>query len=199
MSFSPQDFPRVFQADIGRLYARVIWPALLELPVGDTSGRGTAGSMDEFLENAKAQTTALLADETRRGLALMIAALFERQIAWWISDCSIPMNAANGRHPSFSDQLSAAAVYGSMDLNAEKLSTRLIELHTLGNVVRHGDGRSLQALRKSSPHFWREADDARTAQTICIADTAFRDFIRAAVRFWGLADHEPGAVLAGPF
>lgn len=143
MGFRPQDLPRVFQADIGRLYSRVIHPALLELPIGETGGHGLAASLDDFLENVETQTTALLADEARRGFALMLAALFERQMALWISECGISVATTRRATPSFAEQLTATAAHGAVDLVSQQLGERLTELHTLANVVRHGDGRSL--------------------------------------------------------
>jgi hypothetical protein len=187
--------PRHFQADLDRLYRRIIVPALQEMPVDLLVATPEPPMTTEtYLEAASERTSALLAAEIRRGFTLMLAALFERQLALWIATHSMPI----APKPTFGQQLKSAADHGHIDLVAMKLESCLTDLHTLANVVRHGDGRSLDTLRNRSPDLWPPGADL-TAEELTIPDIAFRKFMLALSRFWGLADRFPMAVIDAPY
>ena len=189
--------PRTYQADLDRLYRRVIRPALDELPIGSTEGRGVVTEMEEFLDNAQRQTSALLAQEARRGFALTLAAVFERQIVAWIADRAVDLPSKEKR-ASFAEQVSAAANFGGVDLNYQSLGAVIVELHTLANVVRHGEGRSLVELRSNAPHVWKDSG-SQEPQALAITDLHFRRYMMALGRFWGMADKEPMAIVDPPY
>lgn len=77
---APDNLPRIFQANIDRLFQRVIYPGLQTLSIHAELRFGEASSMDEFLDRAKAQVDNYTANEGAKAYALVLAALFERQL-----------------------------------------------------------------------------------------------------------------------
>jgi hypothetical protein len=59
----PDNLPRIFQANIDRLYQRVILPGLEALPIHAKLRFGEAQSMEEFLAWAKAMADNYIANE----------------------------------------------------------------------------------------------------------------------------------------
>lgn len=75
------------QADIHWLYIKVIQPALAEFaPTVDVDIIGETTDIDQFLERARINTHNLLCHELRRTFALVLGALFERQLRLWLSE-----------------------------------------------------------------------------------------------------------------
>lgn len=73
--------PRVFQANILRLYDRVVRPGVESLPVHSKLAFGMAPTLDAVLDRAAAQVDNYTANEAAKAFALTIAAVFERQLS----------------------------------------------------------------------------------------------------------------------
>src|SRR5215467_6132843 len=71
------------QADIARLYVKVIQPALANF-VATADAGGETRDIDEFLERARINTHNSVCHELRRTFALVLGALFERQLRVWL-------------------------------------------------------------------------------------------------------------------
>src|SRR5437588_7818490 len=74
----------IAQADILQLYVKVIRPALVEFAPNNANIGGEPKSMDEFLESARIHMHDSLCHELRRTFALVVGALFERQLRSWL-------------------------------------------------------------------------------------------------------------------
>lgn len=206
----PQDLlPRIFQADLDRFYTRVVLPALASLPLYDeVKTSGSAASMTEFLEQAKMHTSNLLAFEARRCFALTLDGLFERQLRIWVR-VHVPENQrARVGVILVNPLIQEAAERHGLDLKTGEVGSTIEELHVVANVVRHGDGRAVKKLRQLAPHLWKYADNAISTKSeeqsilsegIQLSDADFARYMRAVMRFWGLADREPGAVVDAPY
>jgi hypothetical protein len=77
------NLPRIFQGNVDRLFQRIVLPGLKALPVHAGLRSGAIASMDEFLDNAAALTDNYTANEAAKAYTLMLAGLFERQLAIW--------------------------------------------------------------------------------------------------------------------
>jgi hypothetical protein len=95
----------------------------------------------------------------------------------------------------------------NLDLDARGDRMVLQELSLVANVVRHGDGTSCDVLRRHAPALWCgvEADDLaaledlhRLSELVDVSDSDLRRYAMSAVRFWGLADPLPMAVIDPP-
>lgn len=62
--------PRIFQATLARLFARVIQPAMQALVVHSSLECGEAATMDEFLDRAAAQVDNYTANEAAKAFTL---------------------------------------------------------------------------------------------------------------------------------
>ncbi len=199
--------PRGFQADIDRFYRRVVVPALVELKSDHDGKARSFNSWKAFLDSAQKLTTRMLAFEARRCFALSLNGLFERQLRVWAR-----ADAERSKWPllakmEFEKLLYDTAAKRGIDLLNRELGQMLVELHLLANVVRHGDGTSVSKLRLVAPHFWEElkddADDFEDmfllSENIQPSDDVIKGYVRALVRFWGLADREFGSVVDAPY
>lgn len=200
--------PRIFQADLDRLYARVIRPTLAGLPIHDDIRTGEVETINEFLDNAEKHTSNLLAFEARRSFALTLAGVFERQVRTWARTQVTAEHCVSVATQSVNKLVEDAAAQHTLDLETRRVGVTLRELHLLANAVRHGDGDSVSKLRQLAPQLWRFRSDAEAAiaeqrsilsEAIQPSDEDFVRYIRATTRFWGLADHEWGAVVDGPY
>ena len=79
----PDTLPRIFQANVDRLFQRVIVQGLNALPIHAELRFGETQSMEEFLARAKAQTDNYTANEGAKAFTLALAGLFERQLRIW--------------------------------------------------------------------------------------------------------------------
>lgn len=180
--------PRQFQADLDRFYQRVISPALSELSPYKNVEEGEFSSIDAFLDSAEKQTFNLVAHEARRCFALTLAAIFERQLQMWLEAHVPKVDKAKQNEPNFETLLNKTADGCNIDLHPNAVGDTINELHLLANAVRHGGGRSADKLRKLAPQLFQ-------SERIQLADNDFTRYMRALTRFWGLADHEFGAVI----
>jgi hypothetical protein len=205
----PQDLlPRRFQADLDRFYKQVILATLSELRSHENVKVGEFNSMDEFFDNAEKHTFNLVAYEARRCFALTLAAIFERQLRIWARKHFSETEKAGVSGMKFNNLLRKTAGIHALNLESAEVRKTIIELHLLGNAVRHGDGDSLDKLWKQTPHLWPHSTEAAAmkskeqsllSEEIRISDNNFVCYIRALTRFWGLADHAAGAVIDPPY
>lgn len=75
--------PRIFQANVARLFERVVQPPKGALPVHSSLEGGEAATMDQFLDHAAAQVDNYTANEAAKAFTLTLAAIFERQLSIW--------------------------------------------------------------------------------------------------------------------
>lgn len=203
----PKDLlPREFQADLDRFYRLVILPALSEFRPHDDVRTGEFSSIDEFLDNSEKHTSNLVVYETRRCLALTLAAIFERQLRLWAQSHLLQADEkAKVQKMLFGDLLSKTAADHALDIKTASVCDTIKELHLLGNTVRHGDGKSADKLRQDAPGLWPCSMQTPTVQFsnlsegIFVSDADFTRYMRALTRFWGLADHEFDAVIDAPY
>jgi hypothetical protein len=200
--------PRAFQSDCDRFYRRVVRATLDELPLHTAVRGGEFTSLDEFLDNCEKQTSNLLAYEARRSFALTLSALFERQLRLWARVHFSEEDRRGLPALKFGPLLTKTIELHGLDLETAFVASSIRELHLLANAVRHGEGWAVDALRKLTHHFWSHLTDAEAeacnergalSEFIQITDSDFVRYIRALTRFWGLADHEPNAVIDGPY
>lgn len=180
------------QADIHRFYIKVIQPALAEfVPTDDIVGVETT-DMEAFFENARVNTHNALCREMRRTFALIMGALFERQLRSWIS----------GKMPTETSKVESAKWPGLVKLvdavdssiMTEGLMMDLEALWSVANAVRHGNGRAATKLLDKSPEFWNQArmkPDLRWRSDLVgnmqIGDAQLERYAKAVMEFWHLA------------
>ncbi|HEX7945628.1 MAG TPA: hypothetical protein VF495_13235, partial [Phenylobacterium sp.] len=77
---NPDQLPGIFQANIDRLFQRLIRPGLAALPIHAELQSGVTDSMAVFLDRAAAQVDNYTANEAAKAFTLTLAGLFERQL-----------------------------------------------------------------------------------------------------------------------
>lgn len=200
--------PRVFQANLARLYERVIVPLLECMPYHGALETGEAASLDEFLDRAAAQVDNYIGNEAAKAFVLTLAGVFERQLSIWarsIQDAGLAnMSKLRGYEPL----LAGCAKVAGIDLASDGLAGDLTQLFVAANVVRHGEGQSCDRLRALAPQLW---DDAATDYFDLLPGTPVASehlrirkgdlvrYIRATTQFWGLADPLPMAITDPPY
>ncbi|HEY9235230.1 MAG TPA: hypothetical protein VIP08_09375 [Phenylobacterium sp.] len=195
--------PRVFQANILRLYDRVVRPGVELLPVHSELAFGMAPTLDAFLDRAAAQVDNYTANEAAKAFALTIAAVFERQLSAWARMIAAGGGASRvGRTPRYEELLTLCASYAGLDLDRLGVQADLTELLLVGNVVRHGEGPSCDRLRGLAPSLWAYAPSAYidivskappVSERMQVSADDLARYVRAAARFWGHADPQPMA------
>lgn len=195
--------PRIFQANLARLFKRVIQPATAALPLHASLECGEAATMAQFLDRAAAQVDNYTANEAAKAFTLTLAAVFERQLSIWARavyrDEAIDLPKLRG----FQDFLMLCAKRAGIDIERGELGADLTEMFMVANVVRHGEGASCEKLKTPAPALWEAAandyhdllaglrvpsEHLRIRMRDLVRD------IRATTRFWGLADPLPMAV-----
>jgi hypothetical protein len=180
------------QADIHRFYFKVIQPALAEfVPIDDSVGMETA-DIEAFLEGARVNTHNALCHEMRRTFALIIGALFERQLRSWLSG-KMPTETRKVENARWSDLVKLVEnVVGS------SIGTDLEALLSVANAVRHGNGRAATELLRTAPQFWGQArmkPDSRWKADLVgnmrIGDDQLERYATAVMKFWHLAGASP--------
>jgi hypothetical protein len=202
-----EDLPRKFQADVGRFYERVILPVLHELQPHADVPTGVFTSEEAFFAACEKLTFNMVAFEARRLFSLTLAGLFERQLRGWAQvHASETERAALATKP-FDHLLQEIANAEGIDLIMANIDDTITELHLLANAVRHGEGFSAERLRQKHLSLWKITGEVGpssrqsllTDEDVQPSDEDFARYIRAVVRFWGLADKEINAVLDGPY
>jgi len=200
--------PRIFQANLARLFERVIQPAMAALPVHASLECGEAATMAQFLDRAAAQVDNYTANEAAKAFTLTLAAVFERQLSVWARavyrDEAVDLPKLRG----FQEFLTLCGERAGIDIEREELGADLTEMFLVANVVRHGEGASCKKLTTTAPALW---DDAANDYHDLLAGPRvpsehlrirMRDLVRyigATTRFWGLADPLPMAVTDPPY
>src|SRR5262245_1034774 len=113
MTLGIDQLPRVFQANLDRLFVRVIQPAMDALVLHPVFEEGEGASMNEFLDRAAAQVDRYTANEAAKSFVLTLAAVFERQLSIWASSTGIKELA---KLRGFQQHLQACAQYTSVNL-----------------------------------------------------------------------------------
>lgn len=208
MSSNTDQLPRVFQANLARLFDRIILPGLDALAVHPRLERGEAATLDAFLDRAAAQVDNYTANEAAKAYVLTLAAMFERQLSVWARSRQTEGRGHFSRIRGFEALLTACADQAGIDLQRDRLGSDLSQMFLVANVVRHGDGRSCEALRAAAPELWEtDAPDyldllpgeAVVSEHLRMRRRDLIRYIRAATCFWGLADRLPMAVADPPY
>lgn len=205
MTALAEQLPRIFQANLDRLFVRVIQPTMDALMLHPVLEQGEAESMSEFLDRAAAQVDNYTANEAAKSFVLTLAGVFERQLSIWTTATGLTDLA---KLRGFQEQLLAGAQYASLDLAIDDLGAEINEMFTVANVVRHGEGPSCERLRVMAPALWdNTAADyidlvpgpRRPSETLRIRRNDLVRYVRATTRFWGRADPLPMAVTNPPY
>jgi len=187
MMSTAEQLPRIFQANLGRFFDRVILPVMDKLPSHAELETGETDSLDQFLDRAAAQVDNYTANEAAKAFVLTLAGLFERQMSRWAR---------------------AIQDAGGSDMGKLNGFEALTEMFVVANVVRHGEGRSCERLRALAPHLWDEESvdyhdllpgTPVASEHVRIRQADLERYIRATTRFWGLADPLPLAVKNPPY
>lgn len=200
-----EQLPRIFQANIARLYQRVVQPCLERLPVHDRLVTGEAPDLDTFLDRAAAQVDNYTANEANKAFALMLAAIFERQLRVWAAHVLNGLTGIDSAHMPIESLLAAVNRAWGIDLASDSAGPAIAEAFLVANVVRHGDGRSSQTLQSRAGQLWHQQDDyvdllpgpSPQSEMLRIRSSDLERFVRSMVRYWGLADRQPLAVTEG--
>ena len=209
VEMTPQDnLPRIFQANIDRLFQLVIRPGLEALPVHPELHFGETTSLDEFLDRSAAQVDNYTANEAAKAYALILAGLFERQVRIWGRGLGVSMASKKpGREP-FRDYLVLCAEAGDVDRYDGDLGDNLNEMFLVANVYRHGDGSSGKELRARARSRWaydpsRYVDllppHSEESEQLLLQPADIIRYAGACARFWGRADRLPMAVREPPY
>jgi hypothetical protein len=175
------------QADIYRLYLKVIQPGLAEF----TEFRSIpieATDIDSRLEAARIYTHNTLCYEIRRSFALTLAALFERQLRSWLLG-KLP---ADEKVKKAKWQALVAFVNRvDISITANPIMDDLDILRLVANAMRHGPGESVEILRRRAPELWNEAHTGPEINdptgSMRISDDKLERFAEAIMKFWHLA------------
>lgn len=148
--------PRIFQANLARLFERVIQPAMEGLPVHMSLERGEAATMNQFLNRASAQVDNYIANEAAKAFTLTFAAIFERQLSIWARAVHLDNGKDIPKARGFRDLLALCAGLAGINGKGE-LGADLTEMFMVANVVRHGEGSSCEDLKTIAPALWDDA------------------------------------------
>lgn len=203
-----EQLPRIFQANLGRFFDRVILPVMEKLPSHAVLETGEADSLDQFLDRAAAQVDNYTSNEAAKAFVLTLAGLFERQMSRWARATQDAGIADMSRLTGFEPLLAGCAEQASIDLSVEGLGDALTQMFVVANVVRHGEGRSCDRLRALAPDLWDEhavdyhdllPGTAVASEHVRVREADLGRYIWATTRFWGLADPLPLAVTNPPY
>jgi hypothetical protein len=174
----------VAQGDIERFYRRVIEPALAEFVVGEDVAGLETDDMDEFLEACRRNTNNTLAYEMRRTFALILSALFERQLRFWLL-CKRPADHAEIESFGSLFRLIDYAKREYQWIGAKPFIADILILGSVANAVRHGNGHSATALSKRQPKFWNQSPPpSDLVSSMRIGDADLKRFAYALMAFW---------------
>jgi len=199
-----EQLPRIFQANLARLFERVIQPSMEMLSVHSLLESGEAATIEQFLDRAAAQVDNYTANEAAKAFALTLAAVFERQLSIWARAVYLDMPKSRG----FEDLLALCADRAGIDIVQTELGVNLTEMFMVANVVRHGEGSSCEKLKLIAPGLWDDASNDYhdllagpriPSEHLRIRMRDLTRYIRATTRFWGMADPLPMAVTDPPF
>lgn len=192
--------PRIFQANLTRLFERIIQPAMQALPVHTSLECSEAETMEHFLDRAAAQVDNYTVNEAAKAFTLTLAAIFERQLSIWARAVCRDNALDMPKTRSFQDFLELCTKHAHIDLAQGELGADLTEMFIVANIVRHGEGSSCEKLKAIAPALRDDAandyHDLLAGPRIASEHLRIRTrdlvrYIRATTRFWGLADLLP--------
>jgi hypothetical protein len=193
---------RTIQANLARFYLRVITPVVQAAPVHGEITTGTAPDMETFLDRAKAQVDNYTANEANKVYALVLIALFERYLRLWAAQ-ELSGTGIKVEREDIAKLLTAVADKFGIDLGGQDMGKTLLEAHLIGNVVRHGEGGSMNRIRETAPHLIDRskrqyvdliAQNTPDSEWLRIWPSDLDRYFGAMIRFWGLVDRQPNAV-----
>lgn len=208
MSSRTDQLPRIFQANLGRLADRVILPGLHALPLHASLETGAAPTLDAFLDRAAAQVDNYTANEAAKAYTLTLAGVFERQLSLLASAIHAEGLADMSRMNGIESLLAGCADQTGINLDHDGLGADLIQMFVVANVVRQGEGWSCKRLRTMAPELWSDEDsdyldllpgEAKASEAVRIRPLDILRYLRATMRFWGLTDPLPMAVIDPPY
>lgn len=208
MQSQTNQLPRMFQANLARLFERVIQPTMIALPVHSLLETGEAATMDQFLDRASAQVDNYTANEAAKAFTLTLAATFERQMSIWARSVHLDSTKNMPTLRGFQDFLTFCAERAGIDVGQGELGADLTEMFLVANVVRHGEGSSCEKLKTIAPALWENAASDYhelmagpriPSERLRIRTGDLVRYIRATTCFWGLADPLPMAVIDPPY
>jgi len=203
-----EQLPRIFQANIARLFSRVIQPVLCDLTVHPELQTGLAPTMDVYLDRCAQQVDNYTANEANKVYALVLIALFERQFRLWAGLVIPPDAKIDTKREPFLRLFGTATTAAEVKIESTTLRTTIEEAFEVGNVVRHGEGRALLRIQDVAPHLIDRS--ARTYIDLVAQDTPDSEWLHlgrhdveryagAIVEYWGLADKQAAAAGASNF
>lgn len=146
--------------------------------------------MDAFLESARIHTHNSLCYELRRTFVLVIGALFERQLRFWLSEklAAKKKYVEEARWP----QLIRLVKGVDPSITRNALIKDLENLWLIANAVRHGNGPSAKSLLQKKPTLWRQTGTrSRTHRDLVgnmrINDLQIEQYTTTVMKFWQLA------------
>jgi hypothetical protein len=178
------------QADLHRLYVKVIQPALAEFAPNNANIVEEPRNIDEFWDNARMITHDSLCYELRRTFALVLGALFERQLRFWLSEklSSKKKNVEKAKWPELVGFINCV----DSSITTNPLMEDLEDLWLVANTVRHGNGSSAEKLLHKKPGFWSHVSTSphRNRDLISnmrIDDAQIQGYAIAVMKLWHLA------------
>ena len=141
------------QADIHRFFESIIRPALVEFEPGAEIPGGVVNDMDVFLENARAATHNALCFEMRRAFGLIIGAMFERQLRFWLAS-GAPDQRKKIEKAKWDELEPMIGKLRGMSLDSAGVAAEIHELWSVANAVRHGEGPAMTKLVAETPRLW---------------------------------------------
>jgi hypothetical protein len=203
-----EQLPRIFQANLARLFARVIQPALCDLPIHPEIVTGIAPTMDVFLDRCAQEVDNYTANEANKVYALVLVSLFERQFRMWATLSLVQEPTVNAEREPFLKLFDIVTSSAAVNLGRTSLRQTIKEAFEVSNVVRHGEGRALQRIQEIAPHLIDRsartyidlvAQDSPDSEWLHLDRQDVERYAAAAVQYWGLADRQAGSASASNF
>jgi hypothetical protein len=192
--------PRSFQANVARLYERVLAPVLFSMPVHERLETGETDSYGLYLDRCKAMVDNYTANEANKVYVLVLIALFERQLRIWSAAVFGAAPPVDPQKEQFLKLLDAVSERTSVDIIAVDLRGTLEKAFEIGNVVRHGDGRASVRLKEIAPALFDRSRQQYVdllppvptdSEWMRILPVDVKRTADAIVHYWGLADRLP--------
>jgi hypothetical protein len=198
--------PRLFQANVHRFYERVVVPGLAN-PTRHVLEIGGVEHPFAFLDGPAAQVDRHTANEAAKAFTLILASLFERHLRIWARGFFADDRKPDVAGQEFTTLLRESSALAGVDLAYRRVQFDLEEAQLVANVVRHGDGQSCDRLQDLAPDLWKyEATEyfdllpgsPTMSERMRVDPGDVTSYARAALRFWGMADRLPLAIIEPP-
>lgn len=194
-------YPRTYQADLHRLHATVIRPALAAMPLLEPDPVEGGQTYEDRLDRLADHVTICTAMEVRKAFVLALAGVFERQLRTWAAERHADCDGKTIEFVRLSKLVAFVDRVEVADPKAVEQAVILEQMHMTANTVRHGDGPAARDLRIAAPHLWVSRSNASRPEggqtpDLWIEDATIETYIAATIRFWGVQDREFGAVLS---